>query len=35
MEQRRLGAEEVLVASRWMFIAASGLVMKLAHLGLY
>jgi hypothetical protein len=35
MEQWGLGAEEILVASRWMFITASGLVMKLAHLGLY
>jgi hypothetical protein len=35
MEQWGLSAEKVLVTSRWMFITASGLVMKLAHLSLY
>jgi hypothetical protein len=35
MEQWGLGAEKVLVTSRWMFITASGRVMRLVHLGLY
>jgi hypothetical protein len=35
MEQWGLSAEKVLVTSRWMFITASGLVMKLAHLSLH
>jgi hypothetical protein len=35
MEQRRLGAEEILITGRWRFISASGLVMELAHLSLH
>jgi hypothetical protein len=35
MEQRRLGAEEVLITGRWGFLSASGLVMILAHLSLH
>jgi hypothetical protein len=35
MEQWGLSAEKILVTSRWMFIMASGRVMKLVHLGLY
>jgi hypothetical protein len=35
MEQWGLSAEKVLVTSRWMFITAAGLVIKLAHLGLH
>jgi hypothetical protein len=35
MEQWGLGAEKILVISRWVFITTSGLVMKLAHLSLY
>jgi hypothetical protein len=35
MEQWGLGAEKILVTSRWVFITTSGLVMKLAHLSLY
>jgi hypothetical protein len=35
MEQRRLGAEEVLVSSYRVFTMASRLVVELAHLSLY
>jgi hypothetical protein len=35
MEQWGLSAEEILVTSRLMFITASRLAMKLAHLSLY
>jgi hypothetical protein len=35
MEQWGLGAEKILIISRWVFIMTSGLVMKLAHLSLY
>jgi hypothetical protein len=35
MEQWGLGAEKVLIISRWVFITTSGLVMKLAHLSLH
>jgi hypothetical protein len=35
MEQWGLGAEKVLIISRWVFIMTLGLVMKLAHLSLH
>jgi hypothetical protein len=35
MEQWGLGAQKVLIISRWVFITISGLVMKLAHLSLH